>query len=462
MNLFIDINIKISSFIQKYRQKTRRKQKLTKLFEHDAKKMPRCISLRLRLLTSLRQLLSIRSLLIITCISFTISFIWIQLVEKDNLIIDNESLVNEALENVARDHRYAEVYRKVDRLQKDVKYILLWTPHNFAPFYYFGDGQRAFIDKNCSNINCYVTSDRNFFHGDTSKFDAIAFNGRNIDTLTKSQLPKVRSQRQKFIYFNMESADNYPVCDDMFDGFFNWTSTYRLDSDIPYPYIQIRNSNGEIVGPREKMNWVRSNTLNDEYLQTKLQNKSKAVAWFVSHCSSRSGRREYANQLRRALRAHGLTLDIYGACGPLKCPRNRKNSCDSILESDYFFYLSFENSLAKDYVTEKLLTALQHDSVPIVLGGADYSRFLPPGSYLNARSTTPTALANMIAKLMLSKEYYQFFLWKSSYTYYDPTETNNVCAVCAALHNKEMFETPSVYRKLRRWWHPNYDDRCYT
>ncbi|XP_047538823.1 alpha-(1,3)-fucosyltransferase C-like [Vanessa atalanta] len=424
--------------------------------------MPRPISLRLRLLTLLRQLFSIRLLLIITCISFMISVIWIQLVENDNLIIDNESLVNEALENVARDHRYTEVYRKVDRLQKDVKYILLWTPHNFAPFYYFGDGQRAFIDKNCSKINCYVTSDRNFFGGDTSKFDAIAFNGRNIDTLTKSQLPKTRSQRQKFIYFNMESADNYPVCDDIFDGFFNWTSTYRLDSDIPYPYIQIRNSDGEVVGPREKMNWAVSKTLNDEYLETKLQNKSKAVAWFVSHCSSRSGRREYAHQLRRALRAHGLTLDIYGACGPLKCPRHQKNSCDSILESNYFFYLSFENSLSTDYVTEKLLTALQHDAVPIVLGGADYSRFLPPGSYLNARSASPTALANMIAKLMSSKEYNQFFLWKSSYTYYDPTETSNVCAVCGALHNKEIFEKPSVYRNLRRWWLPNYQDRCKT
>lgn len=332
------------------------------------------VSRRLPFLTFLKQMISLRLFLIVVCASLMISVIWIQIVERDNVVIETETVINEALANAGRDHRYAEIYRKVERLQ-NIKYILLWTPSDYAPLYYFGKGQKAFIDKNCSNINCYVTSDRNFFDGNITKFDAIAFNGRNIGLMTKAQLPVNRSSHQKYIYFNMESADNYPICSDIFDNFFNWTSTYRLDSDIPFPYIQIKNSNGEVVGPKREMKWEVNTSMDDDTLETKIQNKSKAVAWFVSHCKSRSGRGEYANELQKALQKLGLTLDIYGACGPLKCPRHKKNSCDAALENDYFFYLSFENSFAEDYVTEKLLTPLQHYSVPIVFGGANYSRY---------------------------------------------------------------------------------------
>ena len=76
------------------------------------------------------------------------------------------------------------------------------------------------------------------------------------------------------------------------------------------------------------------------------------------------------------------------------------------------FYLSFENALCKDYVTEKTFNALRLNTVrsfaslchcsffesfykeealkckmfqvPIVFGGADYRELLPPGSFINA------------------------------------------------------------------------------
>lgn len=339
--------------------------------------MPQCVRRRLRFTTSMIPTITPRYFMLITCLSIMVSVIWIQLIENGNSTNQTEHLVTEALRNVARDHRYAEVYRKVEKLQKDMKYILIWTPYEFAPFYYFGDGQRKFIDLNCPNINCYVTTDVNFFNGDTTKFHAIAFNGRNVDEISKLRLPKYRSPHQKFIYFNLESADNYPVCSDVYDGFFNWTSTYRLDSDLPYPYIQVKNFRGEIIGPKKDMKWITDNEASiDDDLEMIIQNKTKAVAWFVSHCSSRSGRKEYAKLLQKALKKYGLSVDIYGACGTFKCPRSQKNSCFSFLEKDYFFYLSFENSFSDDYVTEKLLTALNHNVVPIVFGGANYSRFV--------------------------------------------------------------------------------------
>ena len=58
-----------------------------------------------------------------------------------------------------------------------------------------------------------------------------------------------------------------------------------------------------------------------------------------------------------------------------------------MLERDYKFYLAFENSICRDYVTEKFYNPLRFSTVPIVYGGADYeAKGAPPNSYIDVRT----------------------------------------------------------------------------
>ena len=60
-----------------------------------------------------------------------------------------------------------------------------------------------------------------------------------------------------------------------------------------------------------------------------------------------------------------------------------------MMERDYKFYLAFENSKCRDYVTEKFYNALLYSMVPVVYGGGDYEALgAPPNSYIDARNFT--------------------------------------------------------------------------
>ena len=56
----------------------------------------------------------------------------------------------------------------------------------------------------------------------------------------------------------------------------------------------------------------------------------------------RNGRLAYARELGKY-----INVDIYGACGPHRCPRTSANKCFQLLDQDYKFYLAFENSNCK-------------------------------------------------------------------------------------------------------------------
>lgn len=257
--------------------------------------------------------------------------------------------------------------------QRDTKYILQWTRRYSAPFDMMGEANYAFVENKCKYTNCYVTNDAEFF-AKVTDFDAIAFNGRDVIHLWPFQMPAERSTKQKYIFGAMESPDNFPACYWMLDGLFNWTWTYKLDSDFRWGYITIYDLDDNVVGPAINMKWPKKLKPITQELKDKLSTKSKAAAWFVSHCHTKSKREDFVTEVQKELNAYGWTVDIYGWCGSYSCPKYNADSCFRLVEEKYYFYFSLENSFSEDYVTEKLLTALNNYAVPVVYGAANYSR----------------------------------------------------------------------------------------
>lgn len=189
-------------------------------------------------------------------------------------------------------------------------------------------------------------------------------------------MPTERSANQSYFFVSMESSQVYKVPDNRYDGIFNFTWTYKLNSDIKFPYMVIKDHEGKVIGPNQNIRWINIDDMLriNATIKAKLANKRIAAAWFVSNCKSRSKREKIAKMVIRELHKYNLTVDVYGKCGNKKCPRKYMNKCLQMLQRDYYFYFAFENSFSADYVTEKLKYSLQNYVVPIVYGRANYER----------------------------------------------------------------------------------------
>lgn len=287
---------------------------------------------------------------------------------------------------------------KYEVKDKTMRYILVWTSSQNEPFDRMGYGPEVFGDKFCPHFNCFITDDVNFFKVET-EFDAIIF-GAEVTKLTDNLLPEQRLPYQKYVFVSTGSAQENSVCTEKFNSYFNWTWTYRFDSEIRSGLV-VRDINETIVAPEMEVNWMskQRKDILPQGLYDIIEKKTKAVAWIVSDCNTHSYREKIALSLREELKKHLLTLDIYGKCGEFYC--GSSESCDKIIERDYFFYLAFEDSLCKEYVTTELLRALKHNVVPIVYGGANYTRYVvTPETLLRIRIFFHLQNAGLISNLL--------------------------------------------------------------
>ncbi|KAJ9577146.1 hypothetical protein L9F63_006268, partial [Diploptera punctata] len=184
-------------------------------------------------------------------------------------------------------------------------------------------GRDTFTQSRCPVDTCTITANK----AEAADADAILYKDHFVNP------GHTRPPRQVWILYFLECP--YHTQHVKYNDVFNWTATYRRDSDIVAPYER-----WAYYDERVKQNM----RMDHNYAA----NKTKKVAWFVSNCGARNRRLQYAHELQKH-----ISVDIFGACGTKKCPRSTASKCFDMLDRDYKFYLAFENSNCKDYITEK-------------------------------------------------------------------------------------------------------------
>ena len=186
-------------------------------------------------------------------------------------------------------------------------------------------GQEKFIAEECLVDSCMLTIDWK----EAKTADAILLGQTGIPNDIQKQPGQI------WILYILESPLHVTIGENLKDKI-NWTATYRLDSTIVTPY--------EKFVPFPNASSVMSLPVPRNYAE----GKTKMVAWFVTNCYANNQRGELVEELQQY-----INVDIYGGCGMHQCPRYERERCNQILNADYKFYLSFENSNCVDYITEK-------------------------------------------------------------------------------------------------------------
>ncbi|XP_069174788.1 glycoprotein 3-alpha-L-fucosyltransferase A isoform X2 [Procambarus clarkii] len=281
-------------------------------------------------------------------------------------------------------------------------------------------GRGQFLKLKCPVDTCVLTGSRS----ELTSADAIMYKDHF------SMPAHSRDPRQVWVMFMLEC----PLHTQHFTNrnVFNWTATYRHDSDIVAPYEKWVYYDNSLRQKPQEINYAA--------------NKTKQVAWFVSNCGARNNRLQYAKELGKY-----IGVDIFGACGTKRCPRSNSAKCFEMLNRDYKFYLAFENSNCRDYITEKFfVNGLSHHILPIVMGAhpEDYARQAPHKSYIHVDDfESPKELANFLHLLDQNDDLYnEYFRWKGTGEFIN---TYFMCRLCAMLHDDTHQQH---YEDINVWW----------
>uniref|UniRef100_A0A915JPT4 Fucosyltransferase n=1 Tax=Romanomermis culicivorax TaxID=13658 RepID=A0A915JPT4_ROMCU len=324
---------------------------------------------------------------------------------------------------------YDFLFRKSDEIF-DFKFINSTNDAKIILFYTQLFGDSYFKDLKNQNFqlcpkNCRLTNNLAAFE----KSSAVIFHARDTKFL-----PSKFSREQKFVFHTAESPEmSYVRLKNLPPKIFDFTMTYRSDSDIFCPYGGFKMTENFYSGDSPK-------------------NKGLLV-WLVSNCFTTSRREFYVEKLSQFIK-----IDIFGRCG------HRDRKFDDAEISNYKFYLSLENAQCTDYVTEKFFRRLQLPVVPIVLQRKVYQRLLP--SNLKDKFVfialddfeSPQFLAEYLRKLDKNDYLYnRYFEWRRKFTV--EAATNVLPASCLCDLCQKLYSRPKIESKIDidAWWYNKSD-----
>ncbi|GAV07476.1 hypothetical protein RvY_17305 [Ramazzottius varieornatus] len=297
--------------------------------------------------------------------------------------------------------------------------------------------------------------------------DAAIFHARDLPSPSSSHPLKQPSQKWVFLTLETPFHTGIPLSEHgSLLELIDWTSTYTSDSDIPALYGKYDKF------PTESKDKVHIRKLVDKFMRRK-----GLVAHLVSNCKTPNNRHRYSNALKRHLLTSSSAANLnfvfgnFGKCTmwhskPIPCSLT-DGSCLKNIAKDYQFLLTFENSLCREYITEKFWwNALQHGLIPIVMGGrkADYEAYAPPNSFIHVDDfNNSTILAEYLIRLSKDPvEIRKYLRWKyqgKATSMIQGTDLNTSpywCNLCAALHSPHPPKKND--KDIMKWW--SVEEQC--
>lgn len=231
--------------------------------------------------------------------------------------------------------------------------ILFWTPFFGNKKFSFGIGyKQPFIDNECPVYNCEIFNDKSR----VNQADIVIVHMR--DQIKK--FPEKRPKNQRWIFAVYESpmhCGNFTK----YNNLFNFTSTYRIDSDFP-----------RLTGSYKKFVWGFNKSFNEN--RDFSHGKTHFAAAIIGNCGGSSGRLTIIKKIQKF-----IPVTLLGRCGT-KCTDFFKNSsnqdCKELVAQSHKFYFSFENSICNGYISKKFFQILRYDIITVVFGDGNYSHFV--------------------------------------------------------------------------------------
>lgn len=175
----------------------------------------------------------------------------------------------------------------------NLKIILMWNLAYGTKEYDIGVGREPFYQYRCPETRCYATSNRSYLKN-VEDFDAILLHQRSFDF---NDLPEKRKRHQRYVHWMQESAQYLYMDIHKLDGFFNWTMTYRRDSDFYLPYGRFHKIKTHPEG-KELEKYIKDFGWRNRYLATNKGNRTILhAAWFVSHCATVARREKFVKSM---------------------------------------------------------------------------------------------------------------------------------------------------------------------
>lgn len=338
------------------------------------------------------------------------------------------------VEQVGRNFdKYLTKFKNNYWVKKDVRKVVIWTPF-FGAWSWAEDAKAS--TESCP-AKCIYTTDKSA----VSSADGVLFHANDLwnrrgllGTLYNSdiEMPSSRTPNQVWAVLSWEPM--VYMWGKIKPNTFNWTMLYRRESTVYNPFTPWRKM------PQEELKTNIKTKSSENFLAT----KKKFASAMISNCFDQGKRYKIIRELQRY-----IDVDVFGKCsGNIICKAGIPTTeCGKMFLTEYKFYLAFENSFCRDYVSEKFWNALDRHQIPVIAAPKYNLELLPPNSYLNVFDfPSIKALANRMKEIASNATLYNsFFDWMQ---YWKQDTESIYCKFCQELH---VNRTAQSYSDMEGW-----------